>query len=75
MLAERTSLLENSDLYVAKIPTSFLIRLDEPGQCDCAGETGGTATNKKDIHRDGFCVRFVGENEPVEWKRGLMNTR
>jgi hypothetical protein len=62
-------------LYVPQIATGFLICLDQASERDRAGETGGSTADEKNIHRHCFSIRLIGQNQPVERKRRLMNAR
>ena len=73
MLAERAGFLEDADLHVTEPATGLVVRLDHPRQRDRAGEPGRPATDEENIHRDCLGIGRVGENEPVEWKRRLVD--
>ena len=73
MLADGSCFLEDADLHVAEAATGFVVRLDHPRQRDRSSEAGRTATDEENIHRDCLGIGRVGENEPVEWKRRLVD--
>jgi len=73
MLAQCTGFLEHSDLHFSEIAACFLICLDQLSQRDRAGETSRTPTDEKNIHWDCFSVGLVGENQPIDRKRSLMD--
>jgi hypothetical protein len=66
MLAEGAGFLENPNLDVAEVATSFVVRLDEPGESDRSGETRRAAADEQHVHRNCFGVGRIRENQPLE---------
>src|SRR4051812_1496488 len=75
MFTERAGFLEHSDLNIADIATSFVVGFDQARESDGSGEAGWSAAHKKHIHRHRLGVGRLGEYEPVERQRSLMDYR
>jgi hypothetical protein len=74
MLAERSGFFEHANLYIAEISARFVVGLDEAREGNGAGETRWATTDEEDIHWHRFGVGWLRQNQPIQWKRSLVQT-
>src|SRR5258705_9291507 len=72
MSAERSGFFEPPNLDVAQISAGFVVGLYEARQRNGAGEARRATSDEEDIHRHCFRIGWLGQNQPLQWKRSLV---